>query len=287
MSEMKQENRIQELMKEVEIYKQASESTMEYLNPFSLNNPDVHETDEGYNNKYAYWQKDFRAMCKEKLHPSEVFGPLIKDCSILDEFGKPLDLEMALFSIASNVQVNGQLKDSFWPFIPMEEIYSIYECRNFRFYASKGADTLYQKGRQWAFVWRTMQDIIDKADSDIASGEYAARLRFGHDIIVMSLLVLLDVDGYNKPVGSISEVKDVFRSYDFPMSLNTQFVFYRNSRGDVLVRLLYNERDVALPIPDCGTPYFYRWSDFRDFALQRIALARSILATTQAPPKEK
>ena len=271
----------------LEIYKQASESTMEYLNPFSLNNPDVHETDEGYNNKYAYWQKDFRAMCKEKLHPSEVFGPLIKDCSILDEFGKPLDLEMALFSIASNVQVNGQLKDSFWPFIPMEEICSIYECRNFRFYASKGADTLYQNGRQWAFVWRTMQDIIDKADSDIASGEYAARLRFGHDIIVMSLLVLLDVDGYNKPVGSISEVKDVFRSYDFPMSLNTQFVFYRNSRGDVLVRLLYNERDVALPIPDCGTPYFYRWSDFRDFALQRIALARSILATTQAPPKEK
>ena len=55
----------------------------------------------------------------------------------------------------------------------------------------------------------------------------------------------------------------------------------------MLVRLLYNERDMALPIPDCGTPYFYRWEDFRNFSLQRIALAQSIIASTQAPPKVK
>ena len=148
-------------------------------------------------------------------------------------------------------------------------------------------DTLWQKGRQWAFVWRTMQEILDQADSDIASGEYAARLRFGHDIIVMSLFVLLDIDGYNIPVGEASEVKDVFRSYDFPMSLNVQFVFYRNCSGEVLVRMMYNERDMALPIADCGTPYYYRWEELRAFALERIELAKGIIASTQAPPKVK
>ncbi len=269
------------------IEKQASNSTMAYLNPFSLYNPDVHPTDEGYNNKYAYWQKDYKALCRKSLSPEKVFSPLISDCSILKEFGDPLDLEMAFSSIAANVQANGKLHDSLWGFIPMEEICKIYECRNFRFYASKGADTLYQKGRQWAFAWRTLQDIIDKADSDLASGEYAARLRFGHDIIVMSLFVVLDIDGFNKPAGSISEVKDVFRAYEFPMALNTQFIFYKNKAGDVLVRMLYNERDMALPIPDCGTPYFYRWEDFRAFALQRIAIAQNILATTQPAPKIK
>ena len=163
----------------------------------------------------------------------------------------------------------------------------LHECYNFRFYASKGADTLYQKGRQWAFVWTTMQDFIDKADEDLATGNYAARLRFGHDIIVMSLLALLDIDGYNIPAGSIEDVKNVFRAYDFPMSLNVQFVFYKNRAGDVLVRMMYNERDMALPIADCGTPYYYRWDDLRAFALKRIDVAHSIIASTQAPPKLK
>lgn len=270
----------------LQIEKQASNATMGYLNPFSLSNPDVKPTDEGYNNKYAYWQTGFRHLCDSLQRPETVFAPLLTDLSILDEIQDGARLERALFSIAASLQCNGLIGDSLWDFFPEDELCHLFECFNFRFYASKSADTLYQKGRQWAFVWRTMQDIIDKADADIASGEYAARLRFGHDITMMSLFVLLDVDGFNKPVGRLAEVKDVFRSYDFPMSLNAQFVFYRNRAGDVLVRLLYNERDLALPIPDCGTPYFYRWSELRAFALQRIALAQSIIASTQAPPKK-
>ena len=271
----------------LQISKQASNATMGYVNPFSLNNPDVRPTDEGYNNKYAYWQQGFQDMCAELLSPATVFGELITDCSLLNEIGDPVKLEGALFAVAANLQCNGEVENNLLEFIPMDELCRLFECYNYRFYCSKGADTLYQKGRQWAFVWRTMQDIIDKADEDLASGEYAARLRFGHDIIVMSLFVLLDIDGYNIPAGNASEVKDIFRSYDFPMSLNVQFVFYRNRAGDVLVRMMYNERDMALPIPDCGTPFYYRWSDVRGFAMDRIALAQKIIATTQAPPKVK
>ena len=269
------------------ISKQASNSTMGYLNPFSLSNPDVKPTDEGYNNKYAYWQKGFQDMCNSLLNPELVLDPLFKDTAIINEFGTPQSIEKSVFAVAAGLQCNGQVEDNLLEFIPYPELCRLYECFNYRFYCSKGADTLWQKGRQWAFVWTTMQDIIDKADSDLQSGEYAARLRFGHDIIVMSLFVLLDIEGYNIPAGQPSEVKDVFRSYDFPMSLNVQFVFYRNNAGDVLVRMMYNERDMALPIPDCGTPYYYRWEDLRAFALKRIALARGIIASTEAPPKVK
>ena len=269
----------------LEIYKQASNSTMNYTNPFSRFNQDVQPTDEGYNNKYAYWQKAFHDMMAERLHPEKVFAPLLTDMGILDEVWDPQHLERALYAVASGIQCNGRTNEDLWEFFPMDELFALHECYNFRFFASKGADTLFQKGRQWALVWPTMQDILDKADEDLAGGEYAARLRFGHDIIVMSMLVLLDVDGYNIPAADPSKVKDVFRAYDFPMSLNMQFIFYRNRSGDVLVRVLYNERDMAMPIPDCGTPYFYRWSDFRAFARQRIDLAHSIIASTQAPPR--
>ncbi len=270
----------------LEISMQASNSTMYYTNPFSLYNKDVQPTDEGYNNKYAYWQKAYHDLRDELLHPELVFTPLLTDLGILEEVWDPLHLECALYATASGLQCNGKITESLWDFIPMDELLSLYECYNFRFYASKGPDTLFQKGRQWAFAWTTMQDILDKADEDISSGACPVRLRFGHDIIVMSLLALLDVDGYNTPVADIRDVKDVYRSYDFPMSLNLQFIFYRNHAGDVLVRMLYNERDLALPIPDCGTAYFYRLEDFRTFAEQRINLAHNIIATTQAPPKK-
>ena len=271
----------------LQIDMQASNSTMGYLNPFSLSNPDIQPTDEGYNNKYAYWQKGYRQMCEQQQTPEAVFSPLLKDLSILEEFGGARKLECDVFAIALNAQCNEKVEKNLLEFIPYDELCKVYECYNYRFYCSKGADTLWQKGRQWAFVWRTMQDIIDKADSDISTGEYAARLRFGHDIIAMSLFVLLDIDGYNKPAGKASEVKDVFRSYDFPMSLNIQFVFYRNCKGEILVRMMYNERDMALPIADCGTPYYYRWEDLRAFALKRIEIAKGIIASTQAPPKVK
>lgn len=271
----------------LEIHKQASNSTMYYLNPFSLYNKDVKPTDEGYNNKYAYWQNDFHDLLKKRLHPEAVFSPLLTDLSLLDEIDDPIHLERALFATVASLQCNDLIHESLWKFIPHEERCNLFECYNFRFYVSKGADTLYQKGRQWAFVWTTMQDILDKADSDLATGDYSARLRFGHDIIVMSLMVLLDIEGYNIPAGSIDDVKNVFRAYDFPMSLNMQFVFYKNCAGEVLVRAMYNERDIKFPIADCGTPYYYRWEDFRAFALKRIDLAHNIIATTQAPPKKK
>ena len=173
---------------------QASNSTMYYTNPFSLYNKDVQPTDEGYNNKYAYWQKAYHDLRDELLHPELVFTPLLTDLGILDEVWDPLHLECALYATASGLQCNGKITESLWDFIPMDELLALYECYNFRFYASKGPDTLFQKGRQWAFAWTTMQDILDKADEDMSSGACPVRLRFGHDIIVMSLLALLDVD---------------------------------------------------------------------------------------------
>ena len=46
------------------------------------------------------------------------------------------------------------------------------------------------------------------------------------------------------------------------MAANVQFVFFRNPAGDVLVRILHNERDAGLPLG--GGPY-YRWETFRDY----------------------
>jgi hypothetical protein len=48
-----------------------------------------------------------------------------------------------------------------------------------------------------------------------------------------------------------------------PMAANMQIAFYRNGGGDVLVKVLYNERETALVgLAPVKGPY-YRWQDVR------------------------
>ncbi len=53
------------------------------------------------------------------------------------------------------------------------------------------------------------------------------------------------------------------------MASNLQLVFFRNAKGEILVKALLNERETALPAPTDIYPY-YRWTDLRP-ALAEIA----------------
>ena len=57
----------------------------------------------------------------------------------------------------------------------------------------------------------------------------------------------------------------------FPMAANLQLVFYRRSPddSDVRFKVLLNENEATLPLPT-GQPPYYRWSDFRQYYLQKL-----------------
>ena len=74
--------------------------------------------------------------------------------------------------------------------------------------------------------------------------------------------------------GGLREISDGFDWGYTPMAANIQMIFFRNPRGDTLVRVLYNEEDMHLPLT--GGPY-YRWSDLKEYMQDRIALAKEIL----------
>jgi hypothetical protein len=56
------------------------------------------------------------------------------------------------------------------------------------------------------------------------------------------------------------------------MASNLQFVFYRRHKNDrdVLFKVLLNESEATLPLPGTHAPY-YKWSDFRDYYLKKLA----------------
>lgn len=123
----------------------------------------------------------------------------------------------------------------------------------------------------------TLDQIIESADADLASGSTQLRLRFGHDSGIAPLMVLLDADGCGRATSSFEESLEIFPSYNNPMGSSVQFVFYRNSSGDTLVKVLVNEREVTLPLEPVKGPC-YRWGDFKAYYGRIVSASKAKIA---------
>lgn len=108
----------------------------------------------------------------------------------------------------------------------------------------------------------TLEQIIQSADADIASGGTQLRLRFGHDAALAPLIALMDVNGFGRTATTIAERAEFFPSYEVPMGCSLQLIFFRNASGDILVKVLLNEAEATLPFPAVSGPY-YNWEDFK------------------------
>ena len=116
-----------------------------------------------------------------------------------------------------------------------------------------------------------VRDMLRTADAAIAGNDHCADLRFGHDSGVAPLLCLLQVGDYAKNL-HIWEAPDEWPAYrNLCMCTNVQLIFYRNRKGEVLVKVLHNEQEVLVG-PSCPVyegPY-YRWEDMRAYLESRL-----------------
>lgn len=123
-----------------------------------------------------------------------------------------------------------------------------------------------------------IDDMVAKADARLAEGSTGADLRFGHDHVLMTLLMIMDIDGSGTVPESPDEIGKYFRSYMSPMATNLQMVFYTprcNRNGDVLVKILLNGEETRFgSLPAVSGPY-YRWTELRDYLNSRTALFTS------------
>lgn len=102
-------------------------------------------------------------------------------------------------------------------------------------------------------------------------------MRFGHEVALMPLAVLMELDSLGSEINDLTLVADRWRNYEiFPMASNIQMIFYRPENGkydadDVLVKVLLNECETNLPVrPVQSGSHYYRWSDLRNHYLQRL-----------------
>ena len=120
-----------------------------------------------------------------------------------------------------------------------------------------------------------LRNFIESADTSILRPDPSANMRFGHDVVVVPITTLMDLNGYGRKVNDLTELDSFWHLYDItPMAANVQIVFYRPkgkkyTADDVLVKVLLNEKEVTLPAKAVSGPY-YRWTDLRKVYLDRL-----------------
>lgn len=201
----------------------------------------------------------------------KVLGRMFKDTDKALEGRKPLytfyDIYMlvgGMNSIPEDVRID--LGGVFTP----EEFAAMWECDNYLHF--------HEYLRYIGPCCAVVDDIIAKADARIKDGVCGADLRFGHDHVMMPLMVITDIDGFGTFPDSPDDLALYYQTFRSPMATNLQLVFYRSKccrKGDILVKVLHNGEAVKVgSLPEASAPgadvLYYNWSELREYLLARV-----------------
>ena len=152
-----------------------------------------------------------------------------------------------------------------------KEYRALYDIDNIKFFLRRGWGIDKECNRSVFYAKETVQDILDKAEIDLASGEKRVRLRFGHDGALALMLAFLEVDSWGKRVDSIDKVDTVWKTSNITMASNFRLVFYSNGK-DILVKAQFNENDVRFALKSAHGA-FYRWDDLKNYLTDKVEKA--------------
>ncbi len=205
------------------------------------------------------------AVRRQTMKPMELIEYFFNDAEkACDLIGDPYRFEMNLY-LASSV---GHLSDHgvcLLSYFPTDILVRNWEVRNPRFYLAYGMSNEmsdYQKTvsrRLLADFIRRAEDAVEK-DSNIA-----ADLRFGHDTALLPLVGHIGIEGMDN-WASFDQVNSVWNSsVSICMASNLQMIFYRNKKNEVIVKLMYNEKETTIPALNTWSGPYYKWSDLKAY----------------------
>ena len=262
------DNELQEIAAfnpDVDIVSDASEATMYYMN---FQDSIAKEKASGPVGKKAI--KKYRKQLPVEY---DFVNLIINDPQFAKDSIDTKELWSALFRIATNAQSLDE-PTPVWDLMTEQNLINQSTRNDADWYLKYGNTPL----NDFSGPMRQrhlLRNIIESADTSIMRKLPSANLRFGHDVVLTPLAVLMDLDGLGRTTSDFNDLPEFWRLYDItPMAANIQMVFYRPTgrnytADDVLVKVLLNEKETVLPAKAVSGPY-YRWSDLRKVYLDRI-----------------
>lgn len=218
-------------------------------------------------------QKAYDAYTASRLGNSRLMELLFKNPDIVKElvdesFFNYYLMKMGLFQLNTPRRYDNYLNDLF----TTEDLYRMWQIDNALWYLQYGFCPL--NGGDYPYSQRhLLRQIIADADSCIQLKHPGAQLRFGHDTVILPLVCLIGINGFDLQTTDLDaiEARGWWCSSVFPMAANVQFIFYRSSPKDkdILFKVLLNEQEATLPIRTDCAPY-YHWRDFHRYCLKKL-----------------
>ena len=213
------------------------------------------------------------SLLKAYVDPSRIMKAFFKDPSVIDN---PRRFMRYLFALASDCQDLREELDglSLYGYFTEDELIGLGRYFNERTYSSFGNSAEFGDNVIWA-AKPLVEDFISRADAAVAGNDVAADLRFGHDSGLLPLAGLLGLEDLSSRyhVGEAWQ-NGYFIWESIPMGSNLQMIFYRGRGNDVIVKILYNEKERRIPALDeriraaggrLPEGPFYRWDDLRGY----------------------
>jgi hypothetical protein len=221
----------------------------------------------------AMTKKRYNEFVKPYDKFNHLMRTLFNDMSYVKQHVDAKKLNDDLFVLASNMQ-NTELrpKITLYDIFTDQDLYCNWIKDNAWWYINYGGCTL--NGSKQPYSQRNLlRKIINDADSCLKLKSPSVQLRFGHDVVILSLACLMDINHWGLATNRLGALgENGWSCYRIvPMSANIQLIFYRSNPGDqdVWIKVLFNEDEATLPLPDDHAPY-YRWADFRSYYLKKL-----------------
>jgi len=94
------------------------------------------------------------------------------------------------------------------------------------------------------------------------------------------LVALMGIGKTDIQITASDSVSIYWQDYEIaPMAANVQWVLYHDQNGQVWIKILLNEKEVAIPVATSRFPY-YQWEEVRKYFEQRIMMSKKILSNS-------
>lgn len=239
-----------------------SKSHLSDIHPYGTQCPTKKPIDVRMYSHDSPWYRLYSEYRASRINPDDFLNRMFINAEAVKAEYEPYDLVWRFWLMAC-VQQCLDRNVPMWDLFTEEEILAWTEVENYCFYLQKSKDES-NFGRGWGLAAYTLRHILEESAKDIRLGRHGVNLNFGHDGTVTCLLVNLDADNWGKTVDSPDKVYDIWQNWNIPMGSNVQFIFYRNDDGEIILKVMHNEKDVTLPVKEYADG-FYRWEDFYSY----------------------
>lgn len=191
--------------------------------------------------------------------------PVVIDAAAITEC--IYDLYSVQFSIPLEMRKKGYTRDSidFGIVLNQKELQWLNFKNGAADFLEKGAgtDTL---GIQVRIAAPLLADFLNSTEN---LAQKDAVLRFTHAEAISPFATLLGIRAASVPAASVYDYNRHWKASSIiPLSANIQWIIYSNGK-EKQVKVLLNEREVALPVKTNYYPY-YRWEDIQHYYLEKL-----------------